>query len=167
MADADNVFARAARRVQEALAAAGLPCRVVELPASTRTARDAAAAIGCRVEEIAKTVVFRRDDDGEPVIVLASGTTRVDERRLSDLLGTAVRQADPDFVRAATGYAIGGVPPLGHARPLLTVVDAGLLAHEVVWAAAGTPHAVFALTPGQLAAAVGGRVAEVAKLPAG
>jgi prolyl-tRNA editing enzyme YbaK/EbsC (Cys-tRNA(Pro) deacylase) len=159
----DEPIARAARRVQDALAAAGLPCRVVELPATTRTARDAAAAIGCRVEEIAKTVVLRRTDVDEAVVVVASGGIRVDERRVGEVLGAPVRQADPDFVRAETGYAIGGVPPLGHAKPLVTLFDSNLLAFDVVWAAAGTPHAVFALEATRLAEAVGGRVVDVAQ----
>ena len=162
----DEGLARAARRVQEALAAAGLPCRVVELPASTRTAREAAATIGCRVEAIAKTVVFRRADDDGPVLVVASGGTRVDERRLGALLGAPVRQADPDFVRAATGYAIGGVPPLGHLQPIPTFLDEGLLGLATVWAAAGTPHAVFSLTPAELVTATGARVAPLAVAPA-
>jgi prolyl-tRNA editing enzyme YbaK/EbsC (Cys-tRNA(Pro) deacylase) len=156
-------LARAARRVQDALEAAGLPCRVVELPASTRTARDAAAAIGCRVEEIAKTVVFRRQDRDEAVVVIASGGSRVDEARVGSAVGAPVRQAEPDFVREATGYAIGGVPPLGHEQPLLTLVDAALMVYELVWAAAGTPNAVFALTPRQLVDAAGGTVADLAR----
>lgn len=150
-----------ALRVQEALAAAGITCRVVELPASTRSAREAAAAIGCKVEEIAKSIVFRRAGSGEPVLVIASGTRRIDEARVARLLGVEIEKADADFVRETTGFAIGGVPPIGHLRPIETLIDVGLLEYPEVWAAAGTPHAVFSLTPRQLVEITGGRVEEV------
>lgn len=154
-------LSRSALRVQEALAAAAIACRVVELPTSTRSAREAAAAIGCKVEEIAKSIVFRRAGSGEPVLVIASGTRRVDEARVARLLGVEIEKADADFVRETTGFAIGGVPPIGHLRPIETLIDVGLLEYPEVWAAAGTPHAVFSLTPRQLVAITGGRVEEV------
>ncbi len=145
-------------RVRQALAAAGIAAQVRELPHSARTAREAAAALGCGVAQIAKSLVFRRADDGRAVLVVASGANRVDEARVAQHLGAAIAKADADFVRASTGYAIGGVPPLGHDAPLATLVDRDLLAFDTVWAAAGTPHAVFALTPQALIAATRAQV---------
>ena len=152
--------------MQEALAAAGIETRIVELPASTRTAADAAAAIGCQVAQIAKSLVFRCVGSDEPVLVIASGTNRVDERLVSSHLGTDIAKADADFVRAATGFAIGGVPPLGHLSPLRTLIDEDLLRLDLVWAAAGTPNAVFSVTPQQLIQLTGGDVVGIAKPPA-
>lgn len=151
-----------ARRVEDALAAAGVATRVVVLPQSTRTAVDAAAAIGCRVEQIAKSLIFRRADTVKPVLVIASGTNRVDETLVASHLGAAVDKADAEFVRASTGYAIGGVPPLGYGIVIETLIDEDLLAFDTVWAAAGTPRAVFAIQPHDLIRATGGRVVPVA-----
>ena len=139
-----------AQKIQEALAALGLSCQVVELPASTRTAQEAAQAIGCTVAQIVKSLVFRGSRTGKPILVLASGVNRVDEKRLGELAGEPVGKADADFVRKQTGFAIGGVPPVGHAAPIVTYVDADLLQFEEVWAAAGTPRAVFRLKPQDL-----------------
>jgi len=136
--------------VQEALAALGLPCQVVELPASTRTAQEAAQAIGCSVAQIVKSLIFRGSRTGKPILVLASGVKRVDEKKLGELAGEPVGKADADFVRQQTGFAIGGVPPVGHAAPIETYIDADLLQHEEIWAAAGTPRAVFRLKPQDL-----------------
>jgi len=154
-------LSESARRVQQALAGVGIASRVRELPQSTRTASEAAAAIGCRVEQIAKSLVFRREDSGQPVLVIASGTNRVDERLVSSHLSTGIGKADADFVRSTTGFAIGGVPPLGHAVALQTIIDEDLLRLDTIWAAAGTPHAVFSLTPQQLVRATGGHVMAV------
>ena len=145
-------LSRSASRVQRALEAAGIESRVVELPQTTRSAQEAAAAIGCAVEQIAKTVVFRRADTGRPVLVVLRGVDRVDTKALADHIGSAVERASPEFVRESTGFAIGGVPPLGHETPLETIVDTGLLRYDIVWAAAGTPNAVFRASPRQLAA---------------
>jgi prolyl-tRNA editing enzyme YbaK/EbsC (Cys-tRNA(Pro) deacylase) len=139
-----------AQRVQEALAALGLPCQVVELPASTRTAQEAAQAIGCSVAQIVKSLIFRGSRTGKPILVLASGANRVDEKKLGELAGEPVGKADADFVRRQTGFAIGGIPPVGHAAPIETYIDADLLQHEEIWAAAGTPRAVFRLKPQDL-----------------
>jgi prolyl-tRNA editing enzyme YbaK/EbsC (Cys-tRNA(Pro) deacylase) len=125
-----------------------------EFPAGTRTAADAAAAIGCEVGAICKSLVFRVGD--EPLLVIASGANRVDEERFGAV------KADAAFVREQTGFAIGGVPPFGHVRAIETVVDEDLLAYETVWAAAGTPSSVFPLAPADLVARTGGRVARVA-----
>ena len=154
---------RSVRRVQRALAAAGVAAPVVDLPESTRTAVDAAAAIGCRVEQIAKSLIFRCTSSGLPVLVIASGTNRVDERLVAAHLGEPIAKADADFVRAATGFAIGGIPPLGHVAPLRTLIDEDLLKLDTIWAAAGTPNAVFSLDPRQLAQATGGDVVPVSR----
>jgi len=149
------------RRVQDALAAQGLDLRVVEFPQSTRTAAEAAAVVGCDVAQIVKSLVFRGRESGRFLLVLASGANRVDEAAIGALVGEAVERGTPDFVREASGFAIGGVPPVGHATPPLTLIDEDLLAHGEVWAAAGTPNAVFRLEPRQLPRLTGGTVARV------
>ncbi len=150
-----------ARRVAEYLARHGLPGRVRELSASTRTAQEAAAAVGCTVEQIVKSLVFRGRSSGQAYLVLVSGGDRVDEARLAEEVGEPVERADPAFARQATGFAIGGVPPVGHDRPLPTLIDDRLLAFPELWAAAGTPQAVFPLTPVELLRLTGGRVVRV------
>lgn len=151
-----------ARRVQEVLDRKGVQLEVVELPASTRTAKDAAQAVGCEVSQIAKSLVFRREPSGDPVMVIASGTNRVDERRVELHLGEKVGIADADYVREVTGFSIGGVPPVGHLVELDVLIDEDLLKHDVIWAAAGTPHAVFRLEPEALKEITGGVVVRVA-----
>jgi prolyl-tRNA editing enzyme YbaK/EbsC (Cys-tRNA(Pro) deacylase) len=128
---------------------------------STRTAEEAAAACGCHVGQIVKSMIFRGAGTGSAHLVLTSGSNRVHEKRLGRLLGEKLERADADFVRSVTGYAIGGVPPLGHARSTHVVVDEDLLAHDVIWAAAGTPRCVFATTPDELVAMTGGEVLRV------
>jgi Cys-tRNA(Pro) deacylase len=151
-------------RVMDAARAAGLEIEVERFPAGTRTAEDAARAVGCDVAQIVKSLVFVAD--GRPVLALVSGANRLDPQRLAVALDAgAARRADGDEARAATGYAIGGVPPFGHRDPLPVVVDHDLLVHELVWAAAGLPDAVFAIRPGDLVRASGGRVAEIAAAP--
>jgi prolyl-tRNA editing enzyme YbaK/EbsC (Cys-tRNA(Pro) deacylase) len=135
--------------------------RVLEFEAGTRTAADAAAAVGCTVAEIAKSLVFRAKESRRSVLVVASGVNRVDERRVAALIGEKIARADADFVREKTGFAIGGVPPVGHAEAPLTLIDQDLMQYETIWAAAGTPNAVFQLRPAELEALTGGRVAEV------
>lgn len=152
---------KSAQRVQDALIARGLSISVVEFPDSTRTAQEAADAIGCTVEQIVKSLLFRRKTTGRPVMALASGANRVDEKALKALLGENVERADPEFVLAHTGYAIGGVPPVGLAEPIETFMDEDLMRYGVVWAAAGTPHAVFSLTPSILAELTGGKWANI------
>ena len=150
-----------AEKVQEALKSMGLPCEVLELPGSTRTAQEAASAVGCKVEQIAKSLVFQGKRTGKPIMVIAGGGHRVNEKKLRDLVSEPVRKADADFVRAHTGFAIGGVPPLAHANPLEIYIDQDLLGYDHIWAAAGTPHAVFKLTPEQLARMTGARTVDV------
>jgi prolyl-tRNA editing enzyme YbaK/EbsC (Cys-tRNA(Pro) deacylase) len=158
---ATGELSASARKIQEALSAFGTQFEVVEMPGSTRTAAEAAAAIGCSVAQIAKSIVFRRLHDDAPVLVVASGVNRVDEARVASLAGGAVGLADAGFVRDRTGFAIGGVPPVGHARPLLTIVDEDLLALGEIWAAAGTPRSVFRLTAQGLLDMTGAKPAAV------
>lgn len=147
-----------------AAASGGLQIEVVRFPAGTRTAQDAARAVGCEVAQIVKSLVFMVD--GDPVVALVSGADRLDPARLASVMGaTQVRRADGDEVRAATGYAIGGVPPLGHARPLPVLIDEHLLAQDEVWAAAGLPDAVFRVDPLELQRAAGARRADLAADP--
>ncbi len=128
---------------------------------STRTADEAAAACGCAVAQIVKSMIFRGVDSGDAHLVLTSGSNRVHEKRLGCRLGDKLERADADFVRAVTGYAIGGVPPLGHVEPTHVVIDEDLLVHDVVWAAAGTPRCVFSTTPAELVAMTSGEVLPV------
>lgn len=151
-------LAPAAARVAEAARVLGLGVDVVHMPASTRTAEDAAAACGCSVGEIVKSLVFRGRTTATPYLLLVSGANRVDEKAVAASIGEALKRTDADDVRALTGFAIGGIPPFGHAGALTTFVDRDLLAYTRVWAAAGTPNAVFAIAPEALAAAVGGRI---------
>jgi prolyl-tRNA editing enzyme YbaK/EbsC (Cys-tRNA(Pro) deacylase) len=151
-----------ARRIQAALAARGAPFAVIELPTSARTAAEAAAALGCTIAQIAKSIVFRSVDDDSPVLVVASGVNRIDERRVETLIARPIAKADAAYVRARTGFAIGGIPPLGHAVALPTLIDRDLLAHAEIWAAAGTPHAVFKLDPHSLVTLTGGTLADIA-----
>lgn len=149
-------------RVRQALRSAGFEAQVVELPSSTRTALEAAESIGCEVAQIIKSLVFVGLESGRPILVLASGVNRVDEGILARLAGEAVAKADAGFVRARTGFAIGGVPPLGHIEPMETFVDMDLTRHEYLWAAAGTPRTVFRLASSNLLAMTGGRAVSVA-----
>lgn len=151
-----------AQRVQDALIALGFgACRVIELPDSTRTAVEAAQAIGCTVEQIVKSLVFKGRQTDQPVLVVASGPNRVNTQTIAALIGEPIDKPDADYVRARTGYVIGGVPPVGHSEPLTTFIDQDLLQYDTIWAAAGTPRAVFELTPGDLVKMTGGRVIDV------
>jgi prolyl-tRNA editing enzyme YbaK/EbsC (Cys-tRNA(Pro) deacylase) len=136
-------------RVQEALRALGLGHQVVDLGLSARTAADAAKAVGCQVDQIAKSLVFRLRESGRPLLVVTSGAHRVDETKVATLVGESLQRADATFVRAETGFAIGGVAPIGLARPVLTLIDEHLMAFEAIWAAAGHPNSVFRLTPAE------------------
>jgi prolyl-tRNA editing enzyme YbaK/EbsC (Cys-tRNA(Pro) deacylase) len=149
-------------RVADAARGAGFDLEIRRFPEGTRTAEDAARAIGCEVGQIVKSLVFMADD--RPVVALVSGADRVDTDRLAAATGASTtRRATGDEARTATGYAIGGVPPFGHAETLTVLVDPGLLAHDTVWAAAGLPDAVFPIAPSALVEASGGRVAELAE----
>lgn len=151
-----------AARVQAAAERLGLAIAVREMPASTRTAEEAAVACGCDLAQIVKSLVFAGRDSGRPYLLLVSGKNRVDEARIAAVVGEPLTRPKADAVRAWTGYAIGGIPPFGHDAELPTFLDEDLLAYEVVWAAAGTPFAVFSVAPHALAQAVGGRVIAIA-----
>ena len=151
-----------AQRVQDALRAAGFTNTVRELEVPLRTAAAAAEAVGCRPEQIVKSLVFRAES-GRAVLVVASGGHRVSEAKLAALLGEPVGMAPAKFVREVTGYAIGGIPPVGHAMSIETIVDAHLLGLGGLWAAAGHPNSLFPLMPDELVRMTQGRVAEVAE----
>jgi prolyl-tRNA editing enzyme YbaK/EbsC (Cys-tRNA(Pro) deacylase) len=151
-----------APRALEVQAALGPAFQVVEFEAGTRTSEAAAAAIGCSVAEIAKSLLFKTAQ-GRPVLVVASGANRVDEKKVRAVLGEKVERADADFVRHATGYAIGGVPPVAHATPPIVLIDRDLERFAFVWAAAGTPNAVFRVAPADLVRLTQGQVADIAR----
>lgn len=153
----------AVQRVQAAIAALGLDRQVIELDVEARTSAQAAAALGVHVAQIAKSLVFTMN--GAPLLVIASGANRVDEAALGRLAGGRVKRADPDTVRQATGYAIGGVPPLAHAGALQIYIDRDLLQYDLVYAAAGVPECVFPLTPEELIQCTGGSVVDVRETP--
>jgi prolyl-tRNA editing enzyme YbaK/EbsC (Cys-tRNA(Pro) deacylase) len=148
-------------RVRQALVEAGINSEVVELPGAARTAKDAARFLGCDVAQIANSLVFRTAS-GEPLLVMSSGARRVDLARLAEIVGEPVAKADADFVRKATGFAIGGVPPLGHSAPLRTLVEESLAAYRELWAAAGHPHTVFRLSYAELLRITAGRAVQAA-----
>lgn len=151
-----------AKKVQDALKSAGIEAKVVELPDSTRTAVEAAQAIGTTVAQIVKSLVFRGQTSGKAILIEASGINRVNEKAVAAILGEPIGKADADFVREQTGYAIGGIPPLGHAHEMGAVlIDEDLLQYDELWAAAGTPHAVFRLTPDELVKIAGGKVVSI------
>jgi prolyl-tRNA editing enzyme YbaK/EbsC (Cys-tRNA(Pro) deacylase) len=139
-----------AQKVQAVLAGLGCDCKVIEFTQSTRTALEAARQAGCELGQIVKSLIFRGMTSGKAILVLTSGANRVNEDTLSKLVGESIGRADADFVRQATGYAIGGVPPVGHAQPVDTYLDEDLLQYALVWAAAGTPNAIFEIQSREL-----------------
>lgn len=152
---------RSAVRVRQAAESLGLDVEVVTMADSTRTAEDAAAACGCTVGQIVKSLVFRAADDARPILFLVSGSNRVNEKLVAPIVGSALNRPDADFVREQTGFAIGGIPPFGHDRAIDTFMDEALLGYDVVWAAAGTPKAVFSIDPAALRNATAARVIAV------
>jgi prolyl-tRNA editing enzyme YbaK/EbsC (Cys-tRNA(Pro) deacylase) len=157
----NEVLSSSARKIQDALNSLGMSLDVVELSASTRTAVEAAEAIGCEVGQIVKSLVFKAKRSERPVLVIASGKNRVDEKKIEMLIGESLGKADADFVRLHTGFVIGGVPPLGHTEKLETFIDEDLLEYTEVWAAAGTPNAIFRLNPEDLVKMTGGRLTKI------
>jgi prolyl-tRNA editing enzyme YbaK/EbsC (Cys-tRNA(Pro) deacylase) len=149
--------------VERVLRERGIDSAVRHMPDSTRTAQEAADALGCEVGQIAKSLVFRGERSGAPVLVVASGADRVDERRLAEVVGEPVAKPDAEFVRARTGFGIGGVPPVGHSEPIRTLIEERLLAFDPIWAAAGTPHHVFPVSGEDLRRITGGEVVAVAE----
>jgi prolyl-tRNA editing enzyme YbaK/EbsC (Cys-tRNA(Pro) deacylase) len=152
-------MASSLERVEAALAASGVAVRVVEMPGTTRTAQDAAREAGCALDQIVKSIVFRGEGSGHALLFLTAGGNRVDAAMAAALAGEPVGKADADLIRAETGFAIGGVSPVGHLRPVRTWMDPRLTEFDVVWAAAGTPRHVFAIAPGDLVRITGATVA--------
>ena len=150
-----------AKKFQAILENSSYDLQVIELPDSTRTAVEAAQAVGCQVGQIVKSLIFKAKRSQRPILVVASGNNRVNEKRIEARIGEPLGKADAEFVRAKTGFAIGGVPPIGHLEPPQTFIDQDLFQYEEIWAAAGTPHAVFRLTPQILRELTGGEVIEI------
>ena len=150
-----------AQKVQDLLISLGFNCQVIEFQESTRTAQEAADRAGCTLGQITKSLIFKGRTSGKPILVLTSGANRVDEKKISEYALESIGRADADFVRTATGFAIGGVPPLGHAQKMETYLDQDLLQYKTIWAAAGTPNAIFELSPDTLQKMTGGKVVVV------
>ena len=159
--DERSALPASAQRVQEAAERLGLEVTVRVRPQSTRTAEEAAAACGCAVGQIVKSLVFAGKATGAPYLLLVSGRNRVNEKAAAGAIGEALTRPDADAVRSSTGFAIGGIPPFGHATAMPTFLDGDLLGYDIVWAAAGTPSAVFSVEPRALARAVGAKVMRV------
>lgn len=160
--DPTKSLSDAAQRVQDALRARGFAHEVIELQVAVRTAKDAADAVGCEVAQIVKSLVFKGATSGRGVLVETCGANRVDVAKVAAALGEPVGMADPRFVRETTGFAIGGIPPVGHATEMLTLIDRDLMQLSGLWAAAGHPNSLFRLEPADLVAMTGGTVTEVA-----
>ena len=161
-----STLSDSARRVQSFLLDKGFSFEVRELPGSTRTAQEAADSIGCDVAQIAKSLVFREKETGRPILVVASGANRVDVAKIERETGLKLGKADGSYVKERVGYAIGGIPPVGHNEPLRTILDADLKKYDAIWAAAGTPFAVFQLRPVDLEPMTGGSWLELAEMTA-
>ncbi|MCD6231773.1 YbaK/EbsC family protein [Candidatus Aerophobetes bacterium] len=156
-----KILSASAQRVQDTLKNLGFSYQVIELAQTTRSASDAAKAIGCEVGQIAKSLVFKTKYTQRPILVIASGSNRVNEKRIADLIDEPIGKADADFVRQKTGFSIGGVPPVGHLEKLITFIDEDLMQYERIWAAGGSSNAVFKLTPLDLVKMTGGRVISI------
>jgi prolyl-tRNA editing enzyme YbaK/EbsC (Cys-tRNA(Pro) deacylase) len=145
-----NDLSKSALSVQKALAEFDLDLNVVELTSSTRTAQDAANSIGCSVEQIIKSLIFKTQNTSEPILILASGPTRVNEKLIESIIGQKIEKPNAEYVKEITGFAIGGIPPVGHKNKIKTFIDEDLMKYEELWAAAGTPFAVFNINPKNL-----------------
>jgi prolyl-tRNA editing enzyme YbaK/EbsC (Cys-tRNA(Pro) deacylase) len=150
-----------AQKVQDALTSLGFDYTVIEHAGSTRTAQEAADRAGCELGQIVKSLIFKGKDSGKPILVLTSGANRVDEKRISEYAGEAIVRPDADYVRSVTGFAIGGVPPIGHIQKMETYIDDDFQMYGTIWAAAGTPNAIFELKTGDLQKMTCGRVVQV------
>jgi prolyl-tRNA editing enzyme YbaK/EbsC (Cys-tRNA(Pro) deacylase) len=157
----DEITSKSVETVQEKLMSYGIATKIIEFSASTRTAQEAADAIGCTVAQIVKSLIFCTQQTNQPILVLASGVNRVNEKVIEQLVGEKIKKADADFVRTVTGFAIGGVPPIGHTQKITTFIDEDLLQYEHVWAAAGTPHTVFSLSSSELARITEGTIIRI------
>lgn len=156
-----NSLSPSVQKVQNALKALGFSNDVMELESTTRTSAEAAQAVGCRVEQIAKSILFKSKQTDKPILVIASGPNRVNEKRIEAFISEPLGKADADYVRKHTGFVIGGVPPIGHLEKLDIFIDEDLLKYEEIWAAAGSPNALFRLTPSDLAQMTGGRIVSI------
>lgn len=155
------ILSPSAQKIQDLLNSLGYNYTVIEHTESTRTAQEAADRAGCELGQIVKSLVFKGKATNKPVLVLTSGANRVDEKRISEYAGEAIGRADADFVRAVTGYAIGGVPPIGHVQKMETYLDEDFLKYKTIWAAAGTPNAIFELNTDDLQKMAGGKIVRV------
>jgi prolyl-tRNA editing enzyme YbaK/EbsC (Cys-tRNA(Pro) deacylase) len=156
-----SILSPSSQKVQDILDSLGYHCSVQESPVTTRTASDAAALVGCNVGQIVKSLIFRGITSSKPILVLTSGANRVNEQQISTYAAESIQRADPEFVRTVTGFAIGGVPPIGHLQPMETYIDEDLFQHSEIWAAAGTPNSLFKLTPQELEKMTAGRMVNV------
>ncbi len=156
-----NSLSPSVQKVQNALKALGFSNDVMELESTTRTSAEAAQAVGCRVEQIAKSILFKSKQTDMPILVIASGPNRVNEKRIEAFISEPLGKADADYVRKHTGFVIGGVPPIGHLEKLDIFIDEDLLKYEEIWAAAGSPNALFRLTPSDLIQMTGGRIVSI------
>lgn len=156
-------LSNSAKRVQDFLLSKGFSFQVRELPGSTRTAQEAADSVGCSVSQIAKSLVFREKTTHRAILVIASGSNRVDLKKIKRSTGLKLGRADANFVKDKVGFAIGGVPPVGHLEPLETILDRDLRKYDTIWAAAGTPFALFQLTPHDLGPLTEGKWIDLAE----
>ena len=158
---AEHELSTSAQRVQNTLNALGIALKVIELPASTRTAKDAADAVGCDVGQIAKSLVFEMSVSHRPILIIASGKNRVNEKLMKTIVGEKIKKAHAEFVRSQTGFSIGGVSPVGHTKKIPIYIDRDLFNYKEIWAAAGTPHALFCLTPDDLLKITSGKIVAI------
>ena len=156
-----STLSPSAQKIQDQIRSLGYDYTVIEHAESTRTAQEAADRAGCELGQIVKSLIFKGKDSGKPILVLTSGANRVDEKRISEYAGEAIGRADADFVRLVTGFAIGGVPPFGHIRQMETYIDEDFLSYPTIWAAAGTPNAIFELKTEDLQKMTNGNVVRV------
>ena len=161
MPEMNQALSKSAQRVQDALSIKGSEFEILELPASTRTAIDAANTIGCEVAQIVKSLIFKTHETQRPILILVSGVNRVDEQKIVEHVGEKLAKADADFTRGMTGFAIGGIPPVGHRSKIETFIDEDLLQYQTLWSAAGTPNAVFSLNAQDLVGLTEGVVVAV------
>lgn len=153
-----DTLSKSAQVIQDLLSKKGISFMVIELAASTRTAQDAASTIGCTIGQIVKSLIFKIKETNEPILILASGPNRVSEERIETEFRQKITKADADFTREVTEFAIGGIPPVGHKQKIRTFIDQDLLKFQELWAAAGTPNAIFNLTPADLLMLTDGKV---------
>ena len=156
-----HLTSKTAQKFQDIINEYGVELKVVEFSESTRTAKEAAEVAGCKLGQIAKSIVFKTGVTEQPVLVIASGVNRVSERKIASYIGEPIEKADAQFVLEQIGYAIGGVPPFGHKQDIIPFIDEDLLKYEEIWGAAGTPHAIFPLTPEDLLTLSKGKVVSV------